>query len=54
MRYIIEQNSDYYQSKGITPYNLVRITDNVRPNQYRFKIPTKTPITMYKKNYNEK
>jgi hypothetical protein len=26
----------------------------VRPNQYRFKIPTKTPVTMYRKNFDTK
>ena len=54
MKFLIDQNSDYFQSKGKNHLIPVRITDKVRPNQYRFKIPTKTPMTLYKKNFNQK
>ncbi len=30
---------------------LVKVSDKIRPNQYEFKIPTKTPTTKYKQEY---
>lgn len=47
MKYLIQSNSQYFQNK-------INVSDKLRPNQYSFKIPTKTPQTIYKKHYDKK